>query len=395
MTKFAFSLQATRGQARAGEMVTAHGVIQTPVFMPVGTQATVKSLDQQDVAQLEASILLGNTYHLYLRPGAEAVAKLGGLHQFMNWRLPILTDSGGFQVFSLGQQLTQSGKQALVKISDQGVRFVSHLDGSEHFFSPSSAIEIQRLLGADIIMAFDECTPDEAQPEYVQEALDRTHRWAGESLEYWQQQGSVSHQGHYQALFGIVQGGSDLELRRQSATVISSLEFDGVAIGGETIGYNMDGTVKILRAIEHILPTNKPRYTMGLGREPQNLVDAVLAGADMFDCVAPTRLARNGALYVGQLELQTASDGTVRPVFVSEFAKSRLQIGNARWAQDQSVIQPGCDCWSCQQGYTRAYMHHLYRTQELTYYRLASIHNLRLMVRLSQQLRQWVLTGQW
>lgn len=391
---FAFELQHTRGKARAGLMTTAHGQIKTPVFMPVGTQGTVKSLDQFDLGQLEAQIILGNTYHLYLRPGMETLTALGGLHQFMGWSKPILTDSGGFQVLSLGNQLTREGASTLAPavISDDGVTFTSHLDGSNHFFSPAKAIEIQRQIGADIMMAFDECTPDLADADYTQQALDRTHRWAKECYQAWEAAGRVSSYGHYQALFGIVQGAMHRSLREKSADFITSLPFDGIAVGGETIGYNMPGTAEVMSWIEHKLPSTKPRYAMGLGSQPQDLVDAVLMGFDMFDCVAPTRLARNGALYVGELAYTSSHDSSKPPVaFVSPYQKGRLNIGRAEYKTDTAVIQAGCDCYTCQSGYTRAYLHHLFKTQELTYYRLASLHNVRSMIRLSEQLREFVI----
>lgn len=362
-------------------MTTAHGQVETPVFMPVGTAATVKGLDQADILDTQAQIILANTYHLYLRPGADRVAELGGLHHFMGHNLPMLTDSGGFQVFSLGQQAEKS----MVSISDQGVEFRSHIDGSKHFFSPATSIEIQRQLGADIIMAFDECTPDRANAAYARQALDRTHAWAVESKTYWEEHQRQSHQGHYQALFGIVQGALHEDLRRESATFMVETEFDGYAVGGETIGYNMDGTVQAISWIENILPPDKPRYAMGVGRDPQNLIDVVLAGIDMFDCVAPTRLARNGALYQGEIDFT----GT-QPKFRSEFAKGRLQIGTQPFAKDTQPIQPGCDCYTCLAGYSRAYLHHLFKAKELTYYRLASIHNVRFMIRLVTKLRSWI-----
>lgn len=396
MTPFSFTLEKTKGKARAGSFKTEHGTVQTPIFMPVGTLATVKALDTQDIQSTKAQIILANTYHLYLTPGMEVIEKAGGVHPFMGWEKPMLTDSGGFQVFSLGAQ--QDSKRVKLnrepsaklqpknKISETGVKFTSHRDGSEHFFSPEKSIEIQRSIGADIIMAFDECTPDQATPEYTREALDRTHRWAKQCKEYWDSQNRLSKYGKYQALFGIVQGAMHPELRKESLEKIKELDFDGIAFGGETVGYNMAGTVQIMEWLEGLIPEDKPRYAMGLGRDPQNLVDAVLAGYDMFDCVAPTRFARNGTLYAGKLE---EKDG--KPEFVSEFNKGRLQIGNERFTFDQSPIQAGCDCYTCTHHYTRSYLRHLFKTDELTYHRLASIHNVRFMVRLSEELREWVL----
>lgn len=405
MSSFRFSPQKSVEHARACTFSTPHGEVQTPIFMPVGTLATIKSLDTQDIEFTNAEIILANTYHLYLRPGTQVIEKAGGVHSFMNWDKPMLTDSGGFQVFSLGKQL--EGKQAKASdllsgvqlnrpgsvkhtplniITDEGVKFTSHLDGSTHFFSPEKAIEIQRQIGADIIMAFDECTPDQADTHYTREALDRTHRWAKQCREYWEQQNRKSIYGKYQALFGIVQGAMHKDLRRESTQLIRDLNFDGIAFGGETVGYNMAGTVEIMDWVRDLLPEEKPRYAMGLGRDPQNIIDAVLAGYDMFDCVAPTRLARNGTLYSGRLELRNN-----RPFFESEYSKGRLQIGNEKFKYDQTVIQHDCDCYTCQKGYSRSYLRHLFKADELTYYRLSSLHNVRFMVRLSQELRKWIM----
>lgn len=371
MQKFSFNLEKTKGTSRVGSFETPHGRVETPIFMPVGTHATVKALDQKDVADTKAEIILANTYHLYLRPGMEIMKAAGGIQKFMNWSKPMLTDSGGFQVFSLGG-----------KLKDDGVEFTSHLDGSKHFFTPEKSIQIQREIGADIMMAFDECTPDKADMKYATEALDRTHRWARQSYDYWEQHDRLNEYGNYQSLFGIVQGAMIPELRRASAKFMTSIDFDGIAIGGETIGYNMPGSAEVMSWIEKDLPADKPRYAMGLGRDPGDLVAAVKMGFDMFDCVGPTRLARNGAIYSGEL---TEKNGELE--FVSEFPKGRLPIGTARFAQDWQVIDPNCDCYTCQAGYSRAYLRHLYKSAELAYYRLASIHNVRFMVRLSQQIR--------
>jgi len=400
---FIFKLQAQTKNGRAGSFTTERGVVQTPIFMPVGTQATVKSLDTEDINALDAEIILANTYHLYLRPGMQVLESQGGVHAFMGWSKPMLTDSGGFQVFSLGKQIEQKKPSTspigdggqhggpakpFSRITDQGVEFTSHLDGSKHFFSPETSIEIQRQIGADVIMAFDECTPDLADQKYTLEALNRTHRWAAQCKRFWDEKEHLSVYGKYQALFGIIQGAQHPELRKESARVITELGFDGIAVGGETVGYNMPMTVEIMDWIRDILPAEKPRYAMGLGRDPQNLLDAIKAGFDMFDCVAPTRLARNGALYVGELD---SKDGEL--VFRSDNAKGRLQIANKQFMHDSGVIQDGCDCETCKYGYSRAYLNHLCRADELTYYRLASIHNVRFMVRLSQQIRQAILNG--
>ena len=390
MKPFSFSVEAYKGNARAGRMQTPHGEALTPMFMPVGTRATIKTLSTEDIESMNPQVVLSNTYHLYLRPGHKHISHLGGLHNFMRYNHPMLTDSGGFQVFSLGEQVRQKGEDQKLKpakIAEEGVEFSSHLDGSRHLLTPELSMEIQQHLGADIIMAFDECMPDACTYEYGKQSLARTHRWATRCIQAWEASGRTSVQGHYQALFGIVQGAMHRELREEAARFIGSQPFDGIALGGETVGYNMPGTVEMMSWVRDILPEQKPRYAMGLGRDPQNLVDAVMAGFDMFDCVGPTRLARNGALYHGELVAQ--GDGWK---WEREFSNGRLRIGNARFALDTEVIVPGCDCYTCTHGYTRAYLHHLYRTEELSYYRLATLHNVRLMVRLTEQLRQAIVS---
>lgn len=329
---------------KKGDVIhTPHGDIRTPVFMPVGTCGTVKSLSREDLESIGAQIILANNYHLYLRPGSENIAKLGGIHKFANWPYPILTDSGGFQVFSLNP-----------KISDDGVEFTSHLDGSKHLFTPESAIQSQAKIGADIIMALDICTPDTASHQEAKIAMEKTHQWLVRCKKAWTNKS--------QSLFGIIQGGPHKDLRLESAKFVVDQDLPGIAIGGESIGYNMDRTEEIMSWIADILPKDKPWYTMGVGLRPSDLVRAVRAGADMFDCVAPTRLARNGALY------STDSD------------TERIDISNAKFKLDQNPIDPLCDCSTCHI-YTRAYLHHLFKCKELLYYRLASIHNLRTMIR--------------
>ncbi len=394
---FSFDLQAKREKARAGVMHTPHGDVTTPIFMPVGTQASVKALDAKDIEGTRAPIILANTYHLYLRPGEEVVNSLGGVGQMMNWRKPILTDSGGFQVFSLGAAM-RARKQMVGKvreedettmdpamISDKGVEFTSHLDGSKHFFTPEKAVAIQQKLGADIIMTFDECTKDSASVKEARKALERTLTWAKICKTNWEEKERKSAQGKYQAMFGIVQGAMHKDMRQEAAHSIMELGFDGIALGGETIGYNMPGTVEVMDWVRDILPEDKPRYAMGLGRDPQDVLDAIAAGFDMFDCVAPTRLARNGALYQGTARLKQG-----RYLMESEFPKCRLPIGSQRFALEQNPIQTDCDCYTCQSGYTRGYLHHLYKARELSYYRLASIHNLRFMIRLCEDQRKMI-----
>jgi queuine tRNA-ribosyltransferase len=384
-TAFSFELQKTKGSARAGVMRTPHGSVETPIFMPVGTVASVKSLDSQDLNRLQAQIVLGNTYHLYLRPGLGKMFNLGGLHAFMNWQKPILTDSGGFQVFSVPG----------AKVDDLGVAFTSHLDGSKHRFTPTKAIQIQQEIGADIIMAFDQCTPDQQNSRSkVQKAWDLTWNWTQEAYRYWLDSNKKSRYGNYQAFFGIAQGARELDIRIEAIQALLSLEIDGLALGGETIGYNMDATNQLLGELQPYLPVSLPRYTMGLGQSPQDIIDAIWGGADMFDCVSPSRLARNGALYQGHVVF--SSDPLVKPTFVSEFKSGRVRIGNHQFSQDRLPIwgnqtQDECDCYTCQSGYTRSYLHHLYKTKEISYYRLATIHNLRTMIRTSTQLRNWIL----
>jgi len=357
--------------ARTGVIHTAHGDIETPAFMPVGTQGTVKSLDVSDLESLDAQIILGNTYHLHLRPGENLIADVGGLHKFMNWSGPILTDSGGFQVFSLGKNKNSdetSEHSNLVKIDDEGVTFKSHLDGSSHRFTPEEAINIQHKIGADIIMAFDECTPDNADPDYTRQAMERTHRWAQQCID--EHKKNTTYHGYEQFLFGIIQGANHKELREESAKIISGMDFDGIAIGGESVGYNMQATKDILQWVMPHIPEDKPHYTMGVGHSPRDLFDVVEHGIDMFDCVAPTRIARNGTLYV--------SPETDK--------KLTLNIFNAQHRTDQNPIDKACACFTCTH-HTRAYLHHLFKAKELLAYRLATLHNIHFLMTLMKQIR--------
>ncbi len=372
--------------------------------MPVGTQATVKTLDSRDIDEIGAQIILGNTYHLHLRPGEEWINERGGLHTFMNWNKPILTDSGGFQVLSLGLQKenkTDKPGESLVKITEDGVSFRSHLDGSKHIFTPESAIEIQHKLGADIIMAFDEATPDSATHEYAQQSMERTHRWAERCLTahaqshilYPVKKDTMKKDTGYglrenPLLFGIAQGGIYEDLRKESARVISSMAFDGIAIGGESVGYNMEKTKEILDWVIPIVGNDRPRYTMGLGLNPRDCLIAVKHGADMFDCVGPTRIARNGSLYIHPTTRDT--DGTLNE---ETKQKLRIEIGNAQFARDTRPIDSWCDCSTCKT-YTRDYLHHLFRTEELLAYRLATIHNLRFMLKLMEEVRTAITNDQ-
>ncbi len=368
--------------ARTGIIHTDHGDIETPIFMPVGTQGTVKSLDTEDLKKIEAQIILGNTYHLHLRPGEDLLADFGGLHRFMNWDRPILTDSGGFQVFSLGAQKdrkkeSENKNDKLVEIDEEGVTFRSYIDGSKHRFSPEEAIRIQHKIGADIIMAFDECTPDDADTKYTRQAMERTHRWATRCID--EHKKNLSYHGYRQFLFGIIQGANHKELRQESARTISAMDFDGIAIGGESIGYNMEATKNILDWVVPLLPEEKPRYTMGLGYSPLDLFEVVERGVDMFDCVAPTRIARNGTLYVHPKILQGKNTNSKW--------NDRIDITKVEFRTDTGPIDPGCACFTCK-NHTRSYLHHLFKAEELLAYRLATLHNLHFFLNLMKEIRQ-------
>ncbi|NCN82471.1 MAG: tRNA guanosine(34) transglycosylase Tgt [Candidatus Pacebacteria bacterium] len=384
---FSFKLQSTLGSARAGQITTPHGVVSTPMFMPVGTVASVKALDMQDVKDTGAEIILANTYHLGIREQSlAAIEASGGIHNFMNWQLPVLTDSGGFQVFSLGAQLPHNSGTIPAKVDDSGVLFRSHLDGSKQFFTAERSVELQRTIGADIIMAFDDVQPDAFTLPQARASLDRTHAWAERCLVHWNRHERRSRYGKYQALFGIAQGGLHKELRQESVQFMVDHEFDGIAIGGETIGYNSNGTKEIMDWVRELLPKDKPRYAMGMGRDLSDVALAANIGFDMFDCVGPTRLARNGALLVGNIVYEDEEFRVVSP-----FARGRLAIGRQEFNKDFSAIDAGCDCYTCRAGYSRAYLRHLYRSKELSYYRLASIHNVRAMLRAVQSVRRIIL----
>ncbi|MBI3485446.1 tRNA guanosine(34) transglycosylase Tgt [Candidatus Daviesbacteria bacterium] len=349
--------------SRAGVLKTPHGEIETPVFMPVGTQATVKSLTPDDLKTAGAQIILANTYHLYLRPGEKLIKKLGGLHEFMSWDKPILTDSGGFQVMSLGG--------SLVKITDDGVTFTSHLDGSKHKFTPEKSIQIQHDLGADIIMAFDEVAADKVGREYSEKALDRTHSWAERCVKEHKKLGGD------QLLFGIVQGSVYEDLRKKGLEFISSLDFDGIALGGESIGFDNKATKEIIDWFADLMPEEKPHYAMGVG-EVETIFICIEGGIDMFDCVSPTRRARNGSLYISP-----KNGGKVSNKFA-------LDISNSQFKLDKKPIDPNCLCYTCQ-NFSRAYLRHLFFAKELLYHRLATIHNIYFMVNLVKEIRESIL----
>jgi queuine tRNA-ribosyltransferase len=348
---FPFTINAQTGAARLGRIHTAHGAVETPAFMPCGTAGSVKSVPQDVLEELGAQIILGNTYHLYLRPGHELIRTLGGLHQFMSWERAILTDSGGFQVFSLS---------GLRKIKEDGVHFRSHLDGTAHVFTPERSIEVQIALGGDIIMAFDECTEHPADRQRTRESMEMTLRWAGRSKDYfeahkdkvpWKNTGELA--GKLQMLFGIVQGGMHADLRRESAERTVELDFPGYAIGGLSVGEPRQQRLEMIAAALEILPQDRPRYVMGVGY-PDEIVQYACLGVDMMDCVLPTRAARHGLLFTSE---------------------GRMNIKNIRYAQDQGPLDPKCGCKVCAR-YSRAYLRHLYVSGEPLAGTLNSIHNL-------------------
>ena len=335
--------------ARRGVIHTPHGDIQTPVFMPVGTQATVKSMTPEELKdEVKAQIILSNTYHLYLRPGSKLIKEAGGLHKFMNWDRAILTDSGGFQVFSLGP---------LREITEEGVKFKSHLDGSEHFLTPEKVMEIENDLGSDIMMAFDECCPYPSTYEYTKQSMERTSRWA---LRCKEAHKNTDKQG----LFGIIQGGFYKDLRKESLDQLVAMDFPGYAIGGISVGEPKEEFLDILRYTAPLMPENKPRYLMGVGT-PDYLIEASLAGIDMCDCVLPTRIARNGTAMTWS---------------------GKVVVRNATYERDWTPLDPECDCYTCK-NYTRAYIRHLVKTNEILGVRLLSIHNLRFLTSLMERVR--------
>jgi queuine tRNA-ribosyltransferase len=349
---FSFKLQATQERARAGVFQTPHGLIQTPAFAPVGTQATVKSLTPQQLDEIQASLILANTYHLYLRPGDEIIAEIGGLHRFMNWTKPLLTDSGGYQVFSLG---------CINQIDDDGVTFKSHIDGSIHRITPEKSIAIQEKLGADIIMAFDECA-DPYNREYNERAMFRTHAWAKRCNHVKTRTD--------QALFGIVQGGIFPDLRKQSAEFIASLDFPGNAIGGLSVGETKNEMYSILEVVDSILPEDKPRYLMGVGT-PGDLINGVIRGIDIFDCVLPTRLARHKAAFT---------------------QNGRINLAKAEHSRSSEPIDHNCNCYTCK-NFTRSYLRHLIIAKEMLASTLLSIHNLYTLINMVKEIRQAIEGG--
>ncbi len=337
-----------KSKGRLGRFTTSHGFFPTPAFIPVGTQATVKAMTPEELREMGAEIILSNTYHLFLRPGHERIRRMGGLHKFMHWDHPLLTDSGGFQIFSLN---------SLVKVAEEGVQFQSHLDGTRHLISPEKAIEIQEALGADVIMCLDECTAHPASYEKTEDSMKLTLRWA--------QRCRQSRTRKDQALFGIVQGGMYGDLRRRSAEALTVMGFDGYAIGGLSVGESKEKMTQVIAATVPLLPQDQPRYLMGVGM-PEDIIAAVQNGIDMFDCVLPTRNARNGMLFS---------------------RNGRKVIKNARYAEDPLPVDPACSCYTCRH-YSRAYLRHLYLAEEILAVRLNTIHNLYFYLTLMKEIRQ-------
>ena len=358
MKQFSFRLLATDGDARRGEITTAHGTIQTPVFMPVGTAASVKSLTTEQLERLGPEIILNNTYHLMLRPGIDLLGRLGGVHRFMNWKGAVLSDSGGFQVFSLAK---------IRKIREEGVEFRSHIDGSKHFLSPERSIEIQARMGVDIAMAFDECPPHGWSRSEVEKSMEMTHRWARRSLEARE---VAAANGSAPALFGIIQGGTYADLRRRSTEEIASMEFDGIAIGGLSVGEPKEEMLETMRLTAPLMPSGRPRYLMGVGT-PEDLVEGVAAGIDMFDCVMPTRNARNGTLFTSE---------------------GKIAIKNARFAADEGPLDPKCSCMTCTT-VSRAYLRHLYTNGEIAAAVYNTIHNVWFYLDLMRSIRQAIASN--
>ncbi len=389
MSDFSFEVTSKdkKTKARTGTLHTGHGVVETPAFVPVGTQATVKSLDNRDLQEIGTQIFFVNTYHMYLRPGLPVIKKFGGLHQFMGWNKPLMTDSAGFQIFSLGEVNRRRRARfcgtdietPLVKINEDGVVFRSHLDGSEHIFTPEKSIEAQRILGADIMIAFDECAPYPVTHDYARQAMERTHRWA---LRCLNESGKLKakpclpagrSEDQRQALYGVVHGGVFEDLRRESAKFIGGLSFPGLAIGGVAVGESKKEMIEVLDWVMPLLPPEKPCHLLGVG-EIDDIFELVERGVDSFDCVQPTRLGRMGHILVKKVK------------------SYKIDITKAVYAADQSPLDPECQCWVCQ-NYTRGYLNHLFRAKELLAYRLASYHNLCFIEKLTQEIRESIKEG--
>lgn len=377
-----FMLEITKKieDKRIGKLETRNGEINTPFFMPIATKGAVKNVSVEDLRELGAQIVLGNTYHLWLRPGDDLIAKAEGLHKFMNWNGPILTDSGGFQVFSLGARAKKNFGKSGVKLTEKGVEFVDPVDGKKYFMSPEKSIEIQLNLGSDIIMVLDECPPFPCSREYAKRSLELTTRWAKRCKDFFEKHIAENKEKYAEGrplLFAIIQGSVYEDLRQESARQLIEMNFDGYAIGGVAVGEPREKMNEILKWLVSVLPENKPRYLMGLGR-PEELVAAVNAGMDMFDCVIPTREGRHGRLFVWNKEKELMASG--------DFYDT-INISNEEFREDFSPIDAICDCYACK-SYTKAYLRHLLKTDEPLFLRLASIHNLRFYMKLMEKLRK-------
>lgn len=383
MTKFYTKVIKTHPftQARVMQISTAHGVFFTPVFMPVGTRAGVNNMTPKELLAAGSQIILGgNTYHMLCAPGMQVIEQAGGMHSFMGWHGPMLTDSGGFQVFSL------SRNKEICTLDERGAHFKLPETGQLIAMTPEMSMETQKIIGADLIMAFDQCTPDSCTRDEVQAIMRRTHRWLQQSIAYHQQYPN-SRYGTAQALFGIIQGGIYQDLRQESADFVAAMNTEGIALGGETIGFDMPATVEVIRWVRRYLPLNKPRYTMGVGLSPQDLLDVVAEGIDMFDCVAPTRNARHGSLYCGEL---VQEGHWLR--FASDYENERIQIKKTCFARDLEPIMASCTCYTCQH-HSRAFLHHLSKQKANLFTALASIHNVRVMHEVCTKMRELILAS--
>lgn len=367
--------------ARVTKVTTPHGEFATPTFMPVGTRAFVNCMTPVDLTHAGSQIILGgNTYHMLCAPGTDIILNAGGMHRFMDWHKPMLTDSGGFQVFSL----SKNGK--ICKIDAKGAHFKHPVSGQVIHLTPQSSIQTQKIIGADIIMAFDECTPENGGRDAALQAMERTHRWLLESIEEHQKDVNSSY-GYRQALFGIIQGGSFPDLREKSTQFIIEADLDGIAIGGEVIGFDMQKTAEVIDWVRPMLPDNKSRYTMGVGLNPQDLIDVVAKGIDMFDCVAPTRNARHGSLYCGKI---IEENNWLR--FYNDQENGKILIKKSIYAKDNGPIMEGCTCYTCK-NFTRSYLHFLFKQQSLAYNNLACIHNIHVMHDVCDRMRKLILAS--
>lgn len=365
---FKISKQSKKSKARTGELKTAHGKISTPVFMPCGTVGAVKGISPEELSQMGFKIILGNTYHLYLRPGEKLVQKFGGLQKYINWPGAILTDSGGYQVFSLGRN-----NDGTVQVTQRGIWFKSHLDGSKHLFTPEKVIEIQKDLGSDIMMVLDECTEHPATHDRAEKSMVLTHRYAKRAIDHWQKIGDKD-----QHLFGIIQGSTFEDLRQESAQFIASLPFDGLAVGGVSVGEGKENMYQVMQWTgETLVEDQRPHYLMGIG-EPEDILEGVKNGFDMFDCVLPTRLGRHGTIWV-----------------TSDWQKfDKIDLRKSKFVDDKKILMPGCGCPTCLAGYSRGYISHLIRAKEMLGMRLTSIHNLWLLNHLMEKIRQDIVSNQ-